>query len=957
MRLLLFTLTLLLGLGGCAYQSAPYFPATISDPYISVDGFQLEDQLRYQQNYEQAAIAYATQLATAKLSLTDSLYAINQIAYCHLMINKTDRVQEWLDKAGQLIEQVADFPRSLLSDWKFNKGRYYFLQNQADSALIFTHEALKLGYSSYPKGHLKTAQTLSLLSLIHLKDGNLTDSIHYYALQANDVFLNHPELSPYDWEHTYVQGYASLLYRAHERGEYYCRATLQKLTDLPFENKWLEVRTYNLLANMLKKRSDGLAGEDQSLLEARQTKLYVTADSLFQKAIAIGKANQDAELMVFYIDWIINCTRFSDSTYFFQAMNAFEEQFSGSEDWRAHYDRLLGYYYFAVDTEKTIRHYSAFLEAKENDPEIDYRLLADSYYCLRVAHRTLNDFVRSAQYAKKSFLLYDCLSGEVDITQVDNIQQIDSTKRYCLAISGFFAEGLLKKYQLGKDPEDLNLANAYYGFIERHSFRSLLSKDEDAFLSFQYEAGGKIYAKALEAAHETWKLTQDKHWLEKAFNYMEYLKSFLLYRDMLKEPVSEDTYSLSDSIRLLQGQVNQLLFALRTGGQKVPNEGYNNQLVNTLNQLEHQRSEKLNTFETDIYRNLISLKEIQQNLAPKQGVVNYYNSSNQLFGIYIDKDTALFFQPSIAYALLTANIQVFRESIEKEVKLDEITIRRYLTSAKLLYQALIQPFAKQLNSLDQILIIPDQLLDPITFEALLSEEVDSSHFSFKNLPYFLHQVQIVYTSSWKTYQANRRKTQAHFDKPSIGFWTTPELITTNGLQVIEQSIQSSFGDNYRIFSQSKGGKKLFAESHSQFDILHLLLHASSSKIDRYDNYIRFGQRQDDLIYGFEFYQEKFRAKLAVMASCESATGASQSGEGTFSLARSFINSGIPEIVAAQFLIPQTTTGPLLSHFYQYLGKGYDAAEALHLAKIAYLKSVDKERHAYPRFWAGMVVFN
>ena len=37
--------------------------------------------------------------------------------------------------------------------------------------------------------------------------------------------------------------------------------------------------------------------------------------------------------------------------------------------------------------------------------------------------------------------------------------------------------------------------------------------------------------------------------------------------------------------------------------------------------------------------------------------------------------------------------------------------------------------------------------------------------------------------------------------------------------------------------------------------------------------------KDDVVYGFDLNKEKFHAKLAVLASCESATGASQSGEG------------------------------------------------------------------------------
>lgn len=956
MRLSYYLFLLLPVLGGCSYPSGASFSDTIRDIYKSTH-FEEVDLLRYQQNYDQASRGYQTQLQSTDLSWADSIYAINQIAYCQLMMNKAEGVAPWLDRAESLLVREENASDSLFVNFLFNKGRYYFLRNAPDSALIFTHKSLKLAYTLFPTGHLKTAQGLSLLGLIHAKDGNLTDSIHYYSLQANDVFLNNPELSPYDWENDYVQAYSSLLYRAHERGEFYCKTALQKIGNLPFENKWLEARLLNLWGNLSKKHSDDTVGENWSLLEARQTQLYQTADSLLQKAIAVGIEHEDSDLMDYYVDWIINTTRFSDSTYFFQAMQASEEQFAGEKDWQAHYNRLLGYYHYGTDTRKMIQYYRSFLETKENEPDTDYRKLADSYYCLRVGYRELGDFAQSAVYAKKSFLLYDCIHEEVDIVQAENIQQIDSTKRYCLTISGFFAEGLLKKYQLEKDPADLALANAYFDFIERHSFKSLLNKDEGAFLSFQLEAGSRIYANSLEAASEAWAESKDDYWLDKVFTYMEYLKSYLLYRDMLREEVVESGYSLSDSIRLLQGQVNQMLFTSTAKQQANPEKEYNNKLINSLNQLEHQRGERLNAFEAKGYRTQVKVREIQKDLLPGQAVVNYYGGRNQLFGLYIDQDTSLFFQLSDDYPAVKKAVQDFRDSIEKEVKLDQTTFQLYLSAGRTLYQQLIQPFAHQLSEIDQLVIIPDQLLDPVPFEALLSEEVDAKDFSFKSLPYLLHQVQIVYTSAWKVYQANQQKIQTDFSNTSIGFWTTPELSTVNGLEVIEKSIQASFGNNYEVFSQHKGGKRLFSQQHPQFDILHLLLHASSNRLNRYDNKIEFGRDEDEKVYGFELYKEKFQAKLAVLASCESATGAPQSGEGTFSLARSFIQSGIPEIVAAQFLIPQTTTGPLLSYFYQHLGNGYGTAASLHRAKIDFLKHTTKERHAYPRFWAGMVVFN
>ena len=941
-------------------QPEPKRSEQVIDRYKSEHSFSEADQLKYKQDYEKAALAYEAKLEQLDLSVIDSIYLFNQITYCRLIVNSTKSAQENIGASEHLLKRIGDGPTSLMVDHFFNKGRYYFLQNLPDSSLHYAQHALKGFYQIYPKGHLKTAQTLNLLSLIHLADGNLTDSIHYYSLQANNMFLNNPAIQTYDWENDYILGYASLLIRAHERGAFYCRATLRKIDNLPFENPWLEARAKNLLAQMLKKQAYWLIGEDSDSLKIRKEKLYTSADSLFQEAISIGKSIQDPGLMNFYIDWIINTCRFSDSTLFFQAMEAFKEQFSTGSIWKPHYERLLGYYYFGKDSDKAIKHYGAFLEtAGDHAQEIDYRIFADSYYCLRMAHREQGNFAKSAHFAKKSLQLYNCIGEEVDINQVNAISQLDSTNRSCLTVSGFFAEGVLKKYYLEKKLDDLQLANVYFDFIEQHSFKTLLNKDEDAFLTFQVEAGSRIYAKALDAATEAWTVTKNNHWLDKAFNYMEYLKSYLLYRDMLKENQGhEQGYSLSDSIRLLQGQVNQLLFSLRAEEVEISDDLYSKKLVNKLNSLEHRRSAKLDSFTVDIHRNQIEISDVQQHLASRQGVVNFYNSNDQQFSIYLDRDTVIFCKLEQGYPIIKQAIQDYRNSIEKEVKLDEATFQQYLKAGRTLYQALIGSFSKRLSNIDQLVVIPDQLLDPVPFEALLSEEVDSDNFSFKSLPYLLHQVQVVYTSSWKVFKQNQSKVQANFSNKSIGFWTTPELSTINGLQIIEKSIQSSFGrDNYQIFSQAKGGKQFFSGKHVQFDILHLLLHASSSKVNRHDNLIRFGGTAHDIMYGFELSQEKFQSKLVVLASCESATGAPQAGEGTFSLARSFINSGVPEIVAAQFLIPQTTTGPLLSRFYQHLGKGHTASSALHTAKIEYLKTISKDRHAYPRFWAGMVIFN
>ncbi|PHN01565.1 CHAT domain-containing protein [Flavilitoribacter nigricans] len=947
-------------LSGCTFTDQRVISEKIIDVYSSSPKFSNANNLRYKRYFFEAANAYREALISPDLNREDSLFALNQIIYCHLIVNKTKDLEDYWVKTEELLARTAHLPPVLLADYHFNKGRYYLLQQAPDSALMYSRKALQAFYRLYPPGHIKTAQGLTLIPLVlmHYDQGNLIDSIHYYALQLNNIFLKNPEIEPYDWEMDYVLGFSSLLDRAHERGTYHGQRALERIKALPTENKWLEARAWGQLGNMVKKRGDALIGEDPVRLHKRKSKLYHSADSIFKKAIAIAEANQDEGLMTFYENWIINVCRFGDSTAFFASMDLFEQTFRDRRGWRPHYNRLLGYYNILKDPDKMIKYYTAFLSQEHEDPYFTYWELAEAYYCLRMANGMLNQFDNAAFFAKKSLILYGCIEEGVDIRQPEAVTRMDSTRSKCLITSGYVAEEFFKNYLHKGDLQDLKLADAYFDFAVKHSVKSLLHVDEDAFLTYQFEAGNKTYSKALEAAFEGWSATRDLHWQDKALQYMEFLKSFLLYRDMLKQPGKEEKqYSLTDSIRILQGQLNQLLFSLNTEKKNRSDHLDNDKLVGLLRKLEYRRRERLSSFTSNALDTPQTVTDIQKYLGKSRGVIHYYSAPGHLFGMYVDSDTSILFRETNNYSLLREAVEDYRKSIEEAVVLDENTVSRYVQSARILYDILIGPFADRLSRIDQLVIIPDQLLDPIPFEAFLSIDPDSTDLNFKTLPYLLLQVETVYASSWKTFKVNQEKKQLDFRNQTIGFWTTPELNNTNGLQVIEQAIQSGFKDNYHVFNQQKGGKQIFLENHDRFDVLHLLLHARSSRSNRYDNQINFGEGPEERLYGFELYKQKFKGKLLILASCESATGAPQAGEGTFSLARSFTNSGIPEIIAAQFLIPQTTTGPLLNYFYAHLMRGKNATAALHRAKLEYLDAVTKKRHAYPRFWAGMVALN
>lgn len=950
--IILFTLSIINY--SCSSKVDKSYPNTVIEITPSNRSLQPIDILRYEQKFEEAAQRYQAILADKTLSKEATIYALNQLTYCKLLTNQKENVASLLTKTEAKLT-ASNYPKELVGDFYYNKSRFLLLSFERDSAAYYAHQSLNAARQLYPLGHLKTAQSLTLLALIHTYYGNLTDSIHYYALQSNDVFLSHPELHPYSWENDYVQAHSSLLNRAHERGAYLCKSALQKMEQKNIANNWLKGHCLNLLAKMLKKQADALYYIKNKQTHKDRMELYSQADSLFQVAITLGESHGDS--IDFYQAWIINRIRFADSSYFFSALQTFENAFSERATISPYYNRLLGYYYQVNQPQKAIDFYLKFLNQVEKETDFDYRLLAEAYFVLRLIYRDQEDFSKVGYYAKKSFQLYGCCDNDWNIYDSQAVNQLSRTRRYCYTTSGQFANILMEKYRKEGYAEDLELANTHFDFIEQNIFNTFLKQDEDAFLTFQLEAGNRVFLKAIDAAYEGWLKYKDDSWKMRVFRFMEHTKSYLLYRDMLKEEKTKTaSHTLIDSIRILQGKVNSLLYQLNSTD-KDESSLLNQNSVNQLLSLEQRRSNKIATFQAEGLQALSSIANLQKKIAEKQGVINYSIVGNKCYGLYMDKDTSLVFEYISKENALMKHLDTFKQSVTSVSRLDKTVYQDYLASATYLYQALIQPIEQRFNQIQQLVIIPDPSFDQIPFEAFLSNYPKEETTKFNTLPYLLKKVEIAYATSWKVFQYNQARINAHFSKQSIGFWTIPSLSDNNNLAQIEQAIALGFKHNYKVFNQNRGGKQNFLNHHARYDVLHLLLHARSSKIDRYENSIQFGHEDADLLYGFELYGQQLKAKLLVLASCESAAGSTRRGEGTFSLTRSFQKAGIPQVIAAQYLIPQVTTSRLLSKFYQNLSEGMTASTALHKAKLNYLATNPKQRYAYPHFWAGLVLYN
>jgi CHAT domain-containing protein len=97
-----------------------------------------------------------------------------------------------------------------------------------------------------------------------------------------------------------------------------------------------------------------------------------------------------------------------------------------------------------------------------------------------------------------------------------------------------------------------------------------------------------------------------------------------------------------------------------------------------------------------------------------------------------------------------------------------------------------------------------------------------------------------------------------------------------------------------------------------------------------------------------------RAKLVVLAACNTAIERVYGGEGGVGVARPFIKAGVPAVVATLWAVDSEVTARLMVRFHQHRAKGMSASEALQKSQLEMATGEDARLRA-PYYWAGFVV--
>ncbi len=357
-----------------------------------------------------------------------------------------------------------------------------------------------------------------------------------------------------------------------------------------------------------------------------------------------------------------------------------------------------------------------------------------------------------------------------------------------------------------------------------------------------------------------------------------------------------------------------------------------------------------------------SIDEIQRELLNKKtGLVSYFIGTKKTYVFAISNNDIQVHTIEKTTDLIRL-VNTLRQCLRRDKGLANPHLTYYETAHQLYQTYLGKAISSFASTVDELIIIPDGVLNYVPFETLLTElpTFNSPRYELRKISYLIRDYQLTYGYS-ATLLLEGRKLKNNKDLKTFGGFVPNFGNTETTVRGCDGDVLGNlpFGkENIVTINDIVNGTLHFDEEASlghfkkianQYKILHLCTHACA-ETDFKNTRIYFS---DDELLAFELYNIPLNAELAVLSACETGLGKLQKGEGIMSLARAFMSSGCPSVVTSLWSVDDKSTSEIMRYFYQNLKKGHAKDEALHHAKLQYLEEKGVEA-SHPYYWSGFV---
>lgn len=297
----------------------------------------------------------------------------------------------------------------------------------------------------------------------------------------------------------------------------------------------------------------------------------------------------------------------------------------------------------------------------------------------------------------------------------------------------------------------------------------------------------------------------------------------------------------------------------------------------------------------------------------------------------------------------------------------------FKSQAQSLYELLLKPAATQLREKNSLVIVPDNALWNLPFQALQSAP---DHF-------LLEDAAISYAPSLTALHAIRQATRDNLqnktDAATLLALGNPVLETSAAAKTSLARRDESSGPLPEAEREVKGLGKLYGSAQSRiyigaearedrvkqeagrYRILQFATHGILDDAAPMYSHLLLSpgneqSKEDGLFEAREIMNFDLHAEMVVLSACETARGKVGAGEGVIGLTWALFVAGSPTTVVSQWKVSSASTADLMLEFHRQVLANNPApvskARALQQASLKLLKT---GRYKHPFYWAGFVI--
>lgn len=306
---------------------------------------------------------------------------------------------------------------------------------------------------------------------------------------------------------------------------------------------------------------------------------------------------------------------------------------------------------------------------------------------------------------------------------------------------------------------------------------------------------------------------------------------------------------------------------------------------------------------------------------------------------------------------------------------------RFVNSSRRLYEVLLKPSESILKTKKHLLIAPDDSLNYLPFDVLLTEEpARIGRADFQKLPYLINNRTISYTPSANVLaEISKTKQRSAIQTPQFVAFGDPIYGETNFISsaLVKRFVNDvfnspslprlpdsnrevtkiaiNFGDSARIFLRDEATEQNIKQNRelSTAQIIHFATHGIiNEKMPQFSGLLlsqNGDSDEDGLLQTEEIYALNLNADLVVLSACRTALGKNLRGEGVIGLTRAFLRAGSKSVAATLWQVEDVSTADLMIDFYKNLKTAPEKSAALREAKLTMIKN---PRFSHPHFWAS-----